>query len=403
MIENLVELLTHDESLTAAGFCEHVRDFVVWCVDFIESHELCGRRGWLEHLEGYQWRGSEWRETLREREERTGAVREGHHETVREVLSWGHVDDMDDAAIAATLESLAALNDVDDGDWGRLKDVNPDRVAATTKVFATAEPDRWAIYDSRVGISLSYLINKWWACVGEERAVAFLGLRLPGGESRSGYTRVAPAGFSSLQSAAPIQARLSVLYASWLIRCIAAELHRVLDGPDHNLWRTVHVEMVLFTLGQTARNSVQWWQLASALPRDSRHGLGLRLGTTQERHALALLPKMRAGRRDGMSRWRRPSAPSGRGVVSRVSKVATWLGSTTSQCCCVSSCRSLPWSSPMSCRAGFTTRFSFTTRVFWLGPTTTTSSTSSSIGATDVRSVESTAFEPRGFASNRHF
>jgi len=115
------------------------------------------------------------------------------------------------------------------------------RIASTSKVYAMVDPSRWAIYDSRVARALALLVAYSGAV-----DVKLTALPQPPGRVAG---RAAP-GFPTLQAAGTRQAALAFVYASWLIRGIAAELNvRAIASPAGTPWTVMHVELALFTAG----------------------------------------------------------------------------------------------------------------------------------------------------------
>jgi hypothetical protein len=248
-----------EPGLTPEAFCDRVRDFVDWLIEFIEREILYERQGWVEHLEVYVWDGRRWRETLTLRERLQTRLSEGDLKAVAELLAWAHMEDLDPEAAKATMESQRALDEVDAGRWEQLASIPASRIASTSKVHSTAALDSWSIYDSRVANALAHAIDRWWREVGEPKEARLLNLRIPPSResATARYLRQPPATFSALDEKAPTQTRLSFIYSSWLIRCIAQRLSQRLRAPDGaDRWRPVHVEMALFSLGFDTRQFV---------------------------------------------------------------------------------------------------------------------------------------------------
>ncbi len=242
--------------LTPDEFCKQARRFVDWFIELVERHMFYERRGWTAHLEAYDWKGRGWRETLRFREGWQEGLASNDRQAVEGLLEWGHMDDLDPEATNTLLASRVALDEIDAGRWEHIKRIPPNRIASISKVYSTAAMDSWSIYDSRVGHALAYAVDCWCRHTGEQGEAEILSLRVPRGResATNSYVRQPPEAFSTLNERAPMQARLSFIYSSWLIRCIALRLSKRLDPPvGSDRWRPVYVEMALFMLGYDTR------------------------------------------------------------------------------------------------------------------------------------------------------
>lgn len=113
------------------------------------------------------------------------------------------------------------------------------------------DPEWWTIYDSRVAAALAKLVGRWRRTEGGAGADHLLLFGLPAG--RGGRRGDVESRFPML--ATPNQLRLNFIYASWLMRLIAAEVSVIESPIPGGNWAVVHVEMVLFMLG---KEGVEW-------------------------------------------------------------------------------------------------------------------------------------------------
>jgi HEAT repeats/PBS lyase HEAT-like repeat len=239
------------DPLCRDAFLADVGRFPSWVVERLSGEAFAGRTGWSDQLHAYRWNGGDWRRGVSDRDDQNqrlsrATTLEEFYGAATAILAWGGIRTGLSHEDAARLrQSLPALDLIRDGgaDW---ESVHARRIASTSKIYAAHEPDQWTIYDSRVAAALANLVAAWWEQTGQESAAA--SLRFPWPPGRSGNQ--AP-GFPRLGDNSEPQSRLAFIYASWLLRQIAEELTRDREPGPREGWRLPHVEMVLFTLGDS--------------------------------------------------------------------------------------------------------------------------------------------------------
>ena len=249
--------MRRDKGLLAEHeFLRRTEPFVTHAVARVA--ERCPRaRGWLDVLDAYEWNGLDAIRTI--------DLRWQHHAHLREasgsefarvvndvILAWGssqkrrRLPPLRDRALRGVVRSLAVLDAYGD-DIQRLQRIYGQRIASVSKVYSTWDPNKWVIYDSRVGAALSWLISDWWTSIGAELEDEHLRLDLPPAQVKS---RKCDPGFETTTSAVGL--RRAFVYASWICRHVAGRLEAARFAPPsgETRWRAQHVEMALFVLGK---------------------------------------------------------------------------------------------------------------------------------------------------------
>lgn len=201
---------------------------------------------WPALVRGHNWRGQGWHDAVQNRERlstrlASAASAQQFADAANAITRWGGMTPFSPNDLERLQVAVGALARIDAGDKRALDDVLGRRIASTSKVYAMVDTSRWAIYDSRLARALALLVAYSGAV-----DVKLTALPQPPGRVAG---RAAP-GFPTLQAAATRQAALAFVYASWLIRGIAAELNaRSIANPAGTPWTAMHVELALFTAG----------------------------------------------------------------------------------------------------------------------------------------------------------
>lgn len=204
-------------------------------------------RGWTELLGRYRWSGYGPDLTLESRRRQGAALAEAAtaaewEAAVNFVREWGRIRK---PLTAGELQELRDACDLLATEPGAEK-FFARRIALASKVYAARYPDRWIVYDSRIGLRLACLVRRWWDDLGDDAGALWLRFPVPPGETRVEL----PKGF--VGQTTDDQMRPGFIYSSWLCRLLAQQLDEAgVALPDvHGLppiWTAQLVEMALFT------------------------------------------------------------------------------------------------------------------------------------------------------------
>ena len=226
--------------------------------------------GWDRALRNYHWGGCDWRigwEIRVQFEHGLSGPINDHQfaRVVNDIQSWGRMKGFTEDEALGLHESVLNLRSwchpgfAVDG-WENLF---AKRIAATSKVYAMSHTRFWTIYDSRIAYTLQSYVRRF---LETPRARGFDDsiVKFPMPISRG--NRAPVDGFVKLSTER--QARLSFLYASWLLRTIADILNHssdenppppqfVMHGVPDDIptlslaeWSRAYVEMALFSLSE---------------------------------------------------------------------------------------------------------------------------------------------------------
>lgn len=218
-------------TLDRARFDELTAPVADWTAKTIE---------WSSLLQSYRWNG-DWKAGLAARERLanllgSAATRQDLTSAMSEIVAWGGLRPLGARLTDEVARSLGILDALATSGAAPPSNLCGERVAAVSKIYAMHDTRRWVIYDSRVAWALAALMHDCSSAASPPP------VQFPQPSGRSGDPfRGVPTLSSSRQGA------MAFVYASWLCQSIAQRI--VGPCPDHHGWRTVHVEMALFTLG----------------------------------------------------------------------------------------------------------------------------------------------------------
>jgi hypothetical protein len=213
----------------------------------VEAPQTVWGKSWPDLVKEHYWRGSGWRNATEarrrfQRQLSEAATPEELRRTCDAIALWGGLRPFSPQDARRLGEALGALEEVDAEDRTALERLVGDRIAATSKVYAMWDPDRWVIYDSRVARALALLVLS--GCYEEVPHLT----RFPQPPGRTSGRAVV--GFPALAANSTHQAVLGFVYASWFARAIAVELdRRGILNPAGGAWSAMFVELALFTAG----------------------------------------------------------------------------------------------------------------------------------------------------------
>lgn len=253
---------------------ENFADFIV---DYIETNEIHGHKGWLNQLHAYEWEANSRVEkypdaiaTTKKFNTKSQAILkipntdENWFHLCDEIRAWGGMKKVPMDIALSLRNSVIFLSKNNPGincDFSTLP-IRGDRIATASKIYYYADPLRWTIYDSRVGFAFHQLIIEYARKNGVEPSSVFQEIPLCLPDSQTTYPN------SKIKKRVPLyelsdfplcgsetRAKASFIWASYLHRLISIKLNeKPILKPDQSLstdpqWELPHVEMVFFVIG----------------------------------------------------------------------------------------------------------------------------------------------------------
>ena len=251
-----------------------MENFANFIVDYIETNEIHGHKGWLNQLYAYEWEANSRVEkypdaigTTKKFNTKSQAILktpnsdETWFHLCDEIRNWGGMKKvpMDFALSLRNSVIFLSKNNPDiNCDFSTLP-IRGDRIATASKIYYYADPSRWTIYDSRVGYAFHQLIIEYARKYGVEPSSVFQEIPLCLPDSQTTYPN------SKIKKRVPLytiplcgtetRAKASFIWASYLHRMISIKLNeKTIQKPDQSLstdpqWELPHVEMVFFVIG----------------------------------------------------------------------------------------------------------------------------------------------------------
>lgn len=241
-------------------------DMLIFCefiVNTVEQRIILDKRGWLEHLTSYKWKGINFREGIDIRKSFSNIVKCAANSSGlgSELFRWGvcntiagwaginHQVTQEDSK--SIFESVDYLNTGASADLIDCNKIFEKRIATSSKVYYFSDLRKWTIYDARV----SFALHQFACLLKNENADVFERLK-----SRIVFP-VPPTQGNPDERKNIIEASVREGYGVWfvkasiLLKAIANYLNKKnFEVPSEristsDLWEVYHVEMVLFMLG----------------------------------------------------------------------------------------------------------------------------------------------------------
>lgn len=246
-----------------------MEDFAEFIIKYIEDVEIHGVKGWINQLNGYQWKKGSKIERFPDAMLITKKFMKASRDILshsnnddewnsfcNDVRSWGGINAKVNIYKSSSLmKSTLFLLSNDpgiDSDLSSLP-VFAERIATSSKIYYFSDPLKWTIYDSRVGYAIHQLICEYAKDRDVQPESLFQEITLCLPESAIGGRNPVfsvPGCFGS-----EIKAKKSFIWASHLHRVIANKLNETsIQKPSLHIsevpkWELPHVQMVFFVIG----------------------------------------------------------------------------------------------------------------------------------------------------------